>query len=46
MAAPAPDGTCIRFVSRRGFLRLCALASGGLAQAVSFSPQGAAIAQA
>ena len=45
MAAPAPDVN-IRFVSRRGFLRLCALASAGLAQAVPFSPHGAIIAQA
>jgi len=45
MAAPAPDVNS-RFVSRRSFLHLCALASGGLAQAVSFGPQGAAIAQA
>jgi len=45
MAAPVSDVNS-RFVSRRSFLHLCALASGGLAQAVSFGPQGAAIAQA
>jgi peptide/nickel transport system substrate-binding protein len=45
MAAPAPDVNS-RFVSRRNFLRLCALASGGLAQAVTVGPQAASVALA